>query len=286
MPGNARRSRTILLVEESPLRRQMLSKELSRRGYLVVAVETVGEALEQLVHAEADLVALALDLSRRGVRQQVDNFRRRSRTRDLPVVLYSATLRRHLASLRGRAPGQQDWLEEVVDLHAVPQEVEAWLARPARPRDTAPLAVRGAPRRVRDTETGAPPRPLERGAEAAPCPEPEPGTDEELRALAEKLQQDPWNPEVLGLYAARLYARERWEDLVEVCDRLLAVAHEPGLYTFYQGDAFYRLGRIEAAILAWERSLSLDPEGPHAPKARRRIEVALRFQAGEEPVAG
>jgi CheY-like chemotaxis protein len=254
-----RRARAVLLVEASSLRRQLLTKELARRGYLVTASASASEALQLLVHTRTDLVLLGLDLSLPGAREQVQQFRTRSRTRELPVLLYSATLRRHLASLRGRSPEELAWLEEVVDLHAAPAAVDACLDQ-ARAQAPAPLP-------------GLPPDPGDQGSTRDPA---EPGTDEELRALAARLARAPWDAATLAVYAARLYARSRFEELLEACDRLLALGHEPARHTLFQGDAFYQLGRVEAAILAWERSIALDPDDLLGGKARRRIEVALR----------
>jgi two-component system, OmpR family, phosphate regulon response regulator PhoB len=81
----------ILVVEEDPLVRTLLTDVLTDEGYDVVAAENGEQALTTITTISPGLMTLDLDLSGISGDLILAELRRRDETRDLPIVLVTAT---------------------------------------------------------------------------------------------------------------------------------------------------------------------------------------------------
>jgi two-component system phosphate regulon response regulator PhoB len=80
----------ILVVEDDPLVRDLLSAVLTDEGYDVMAAETGEQALAAIGTIWPDLLTLDLDLPGIAGDAILAELRRRDETRELPVVIVSA----------------------------------------------------------------------------------------------------------------------------------------------------------------------------------------------------
>ncbi len=81
----------ILVVEDDPLIRTLLTDVLTDEGYTVVAAETGEQALSAITTVWPHLITLDLDLPGISGELILDQLRRRDETRELPVVVVTAT---------------------------------------------------------------------------------------------------------------------------------------------------------------------------------------------------
>ena len=80
----------ILVVEDDPLARDLLTSVLSDEGYEVMAAENGEQALAAIGTISPDLLTLDLDLPGIAGDLILAELRRRDETRELPVVIVSA----------------------------------------------------------------------------------------------------------------------------------------------------------------------------------------------------
>jgi DNA-binding response OmpR family regulator len=81
----------ILVVEDDPLIRTLLTDVLTDEGYNVVAAETGDQALTVIGTVWPRLITLDLDLPGISGDRILAELRRRDETRELPIVLVTAT---------------------------------------------------------------------------------------------------------------------------------------------------------------------------------------------------
>ena len=81
----------ILVVEDDPLIRTLLTDVLTDEGYTVVAAETGEQTLSAITTVWPRLITLDLDLPGISGELILDQLRRRDETRALPVVVVTAT---------------------------------------------------------------------------------------------------------------------------------------------------------------------------------------------------
>jgi two-component system, OmpR family, phosphate regulon response regulator PhoB len=81
----------ILVIEDDPLIRTLLTDVLTDEGYMVVAAENSEQALTTITTISPGLITLDLDLSGISGDLILAELRRRDETRELPIVLVTAT---------------------------------------------------------------------------------------------------------------------------------------------------------------------------------------------------
>jgi CheY-like chemotaxis protein len=112
----------ILLVDDSISVRRVVSGMLDRAGFEVATATDGVEALERLAEFPADLVLTDLEMPRLNGFELLQDIRRRSATRDLPVVILTSrsstkheNLARQLGATRFLAkPVQEDALTMMI----------------------------------------------------------------------------------------------------------------------------------------------------------------------------
>jgi DNA-binding response OmpR family regulator len=80
----------VLVVEDDPLARDLLTTVLTDEGYEVMAAENGEQALAAIGTISPDLLTLDLDLPGIAGDLILAELRRRTETRELPVVIVSA----------------------------------------------------------------------------------------------------------------------------------------------------------------------------------------------------
>lgn len=80
----------ILIVDDDPSNRKLISMVLELEGYLVLTAETAEEALELIWEAAPDLALIDLELPRMDGLSLARLLRAEPRTRHLPIIALSA----------------------------------------------------------------------------------------------------------------------------------------------------------------------------------------------------
>ncbi len=83
-------SATILLVEDNPLNRDMLTRRLQRRGFQVRTAEDGRQGLEQALQAPPDLILLDISLPEMDGLEVARRLRADERTAHLPIIALTA----------------------------------------------------------------------------------------------------------------------------------------------------------------------------------------------------
>ncbi len=130
-------SATILLVEDNPMNRDMLSRRLAKRGYRVVLAGDGGQALEQVRASTPDLVLMDMSLPVLDGWEVTRRLKADPVTRGIPVIGLTAHA---MAGDRERAlaAGADDFDTKPVDLARLLATIEAALARAATPQIERP----------------------------------------------------------------------------------------------------------------------------------------------------
>lgn len=81
---------TLLVVDDSPINRELLAKQLARRGYVVATAENGRIALERLAEQEFDLVLLDIIMPELDGVEVLRRVKADPRLRDIPVIMISA----------------------------------------------------------------------------------------------------------------------------------------------------------------------------------------------------
>ncbi|HSJ15541.1 MAG TPA: response regulator, partial [Longimicrobiales bacterium] len=84
------RQGTLLVVDDSPINRDLLAKQLARRGYLVDTAENGKVALEQLAERDFDLVLLDIIMPELDGVEMLRRMKADVRLRDIPVIMISS----------------------------------------------------------------------------------------------------------------------------------------------------------------------------------------------------
>lgn len=80
----------LLLVEDNPMNRDMLSRRLTRRGYTVVTAEDGEQAVVMARDEQPDVVLMDLSLPRLDGWEATRRIRAATETRKLPVIALTA----------------------------------------------------------------------------------------------------------------------------------------------------------------------------------------------------
>jgi adenylate cyclase len=121
-PGGAR----LLVVDDNEANRQMLSRRLGQRGYLVEMVESGEAALERLSAASFDGVLLDIVMPGLGGLDVLERVRQRWSASDLPVIMVTACDKTEdvVEALRR---GANDYVTKPLDLPVVLARIETQL---------------------------------------------------------------------------------------------------------------------------------------------------------------
>jgi len=118
--------RTILLVEDNELNRDMLSRRLARQGYRVVTAVDGGEALARALDSTPELILMDLSLPVIDGWEATRRLKADPATRKIPVIALTAHA---MAGDREQAlaAGCDDFDTKPVDLPRLLQKIEALL---------------------------------------------------------------------------------------------------------------------------------------------------------------
>jgi diguanylate cyclase (GGDEF)-like protein len=217
----------LLLVDDSELNRDMLSRRLRRQGYAVVTRGDGPSALEAVANSTFDLVLLDIEMPGMSGLEVLRRLREHYSATDLPVVMVTANQESE-AIVSALGLGANDYITKPIDFAVALARIDAQLAR--RRLDAA--------RRTTDVLTGLPNRVALLDWSAA-------RSDTHRPASAVCVNLDRFRSVNNGLgraYGDRL--------LVEVAARLQAIAPEEALMARLQGDHFACLlhdTRLDAA---------------------------------------
>ena len=128
-PSRARACRFVLLVDDSPTIRKLVSLTLSREGYRVLVAEDGLEALDCLQEFRPDLILLDISLPNLDGFGLCKTIKATAATRSVPVVMLSGKSGL-LDKVRGRAAGASEYLVKPVS----PQDLAAVVRRHLRSR--------------------------------------------------------------------------------------------------------------------------------------------------------
>lgn len=98
----------------------------------------------------------------------------------------------------------------------------------------------------------------------------EPSLDELARVEGD-LASEPGNPFLMSYLASLYYAARRYQAAAALHQALLDRGHEPALQHFHLGNCLFRLGRRDAARLAWQLCLQEGPSDLVGEKVARRL---------------
>ena len=84
------RQGSLLVVDDSPINRDLLAKQLARRGYVVATAEDGRAALDRLAEQEFDLVLLDIIMPELDGIEVLRRIKADPRLRDIPVIMISA----------------------------------------------------------------------------------------------------------------------------------------------------------------------------------------------------
>ena len=119
----------ILVVEDNPVNREVVTAQLSRLGYQAAAVENGAEAVEALAAARYDLVLMDCQMPVMDGFEATLHIREVHRS-DIPIVAVTADA---MPSDRDRClqAGMNDYLAKPVELHQLSAMLAKWLPAPA-----------------------------------------------------------------------------------------------------------------------------------------------------------
>ncbi len=123
-------SKKILVVEDNPDNREIMSTVLRHRGYDVVVAEDGEEALELVGDQRPDLVLMDISLPRMSGFEATARLRKLPQTADVPVIAVSA----HAFMQEQRSPrevGFDSYLTKPVAPSRIVEEVDRFLGRAA-----------------------------------------------------------------------------------------------------------------------------------------------------------
>jgi CheY-like chemotaxis protein len=125
-------SRTILLVEDNEMNRDMLTRRLARRGYTVLSAVDGAEGLAMAEREAPDLILMDMSLPEVDGWEATTRLKRSPSTRAIPVIALTAHA---MASDResALAAGCDDFDTKPVELPRLLEKINALLgnARPA-----------------------------------------------------------------------------------------------------------------------------------------------------------
>jgi phosphate regulon transcriptional regulator PhoB len=129
----------VLVVEDEAALATMLRYNLEKQGYRVEEAADGQEALTRIAETQPDLVLLDWMLPQMSGLEVCHQIRRRSATRDLPVIMVTARTEDQDA-VRGLNTGADDYITKPFNMEALLARMRALLRR-RPPRGSAPLRV-------------------------------------------------------------------------------------------------------------------------------------------------
>jgi CheY-like chemotaxis protein len=121
---------TILVVEDNEENRDMISRRLQRRGYLVVHAANGQEAVEMAARERPDLILMDVSLPVMDGLEATRRLRAQAETQTTPIIALTA----HATSAdrdRALAAGCDDYHTKPVELPRLVAQMEVLLARAA-----------------------------------------------------------------------------------------------------------------------------------------------------------
>jgi len=125
--GDMPRGRTILVVDDSPTVRKLISGKLEKSGHTVVCAADGVEALEQLEGGLPDLVLLDITMPRMDGYEVCKQIRANPEARDLPVVMISGK-DGFFDKVRGRMAGTTGYVTKPFGPETLMKALETYLA--------------------------------------------------------------------------------------------------------------------------------------------------------------
>lgn len=117
---------TLLVVDDEPMNREMLSRRLERKGYVVMNAADGPRALEKIEAAHPDLVLLDIMMPGMSGVEVLEELRRRYGPEELPVIMASA--KSEADDIVGcLARGANDYVTKPLDFPIVLARIEAAL---------------------------------------------------------------------------------------------------------------------------------------------------------------
>ena len=99
-----------------------------------------------------------------------------------------------------------------------------------------------------------------------------------IPVLVRLLEADPYELEALTALGRALLEDGRTQQALEAFTRVLRFDQEHAAALYHLGTCFARQRLFDDAVLAWERVMHLDPDGPFATEARSRARSARDLQ--------
>lgn len=121
---------TLLIVEDNELNRDMLSRRLTRRGYLTVIATNGAEAVSAAELDAPDLILMDMSLPVLDGWEATRRIKGDPRTAEIPIIALTA----HAMAgdeARAREAGCDDFDTKPVDLERLLGKIEHWLGRSA-----------------------------------------------------------------------------------------------------------------------------------------------------------
>ena len=114
----------VLLVEDNPLNRDMLTKRLQRKGFEVTWAENGEIAVEKALSEKPDLILMDLSLPVMDGWQATQLIKTNEATKEIPIIVLTA--------------------------HAMPEDREKAMAMGADEYDTKPIEFKGLLQKIKD----------------------------------------------------------------------------------------------------------------------------------------
>ena len=129
---------TVLIVDDSEDTRRVMSVFLTRAGHRAVAAASAAEALEKLDGGRADVAIIDLMMPQESGIDLLHALRKNPRTREMPVIMYSAVSEGRYVHEAMRAGATDYWLKGTIrpnDLQArlqpyLPNNGSGWAEPP------------------------------------------------------------------------------------------------------------------------------------------------------------
>jgi two-component system, cell cycle response regulator DivK len=147
LAGQGARMTKILVVEDNEWSRDMLTRRLSRRGYLVVSAADGPCGMAMAREQSPDLIVMDMSLPEIDGWEATRRLKADPSTRAIPIVALTAHA---MASDRQKAmdAGCDDYHTKPVDFESLLRSLEAFLEARNSPARTANLAPAGVPATV------------------------------------------------------------------------------------------------------------------------------------------
>ena len=138
---------TVLIVDDDPINRDLLSRHLTARGYRALSMEHGAWAIEILETEQVDVILLDLDMPKMNGYETLERLKADARLAAIPVVVVSAADRADVV-IRCVRLGAEDYVAKPLDPAVLSARVAVAVAR-KRARDHQRAYVRELEQRQR-----------------------------------------------------------------------------------------------------------------------------------------